>query len=171
MSVMSQCYSIIIVRGISAPGHVKEVIDGINTVDKCYIYQLMSTVQLPGSNRFDSQMQIHTVTQKYDLSLAKEFQQHLTKKYHKDGTIDQGKNKKRFTEIKWTDRQYHVQDNSSIEHQDVRMYCNTIQFPELSFCGPYSKPHGAKGLSKYNTHKCMYQDTIAMCTCTWQRSG
>ena len=54
MSVMSQCYSIIIDQGISALGHGKEVVDGINDVDKRYIYELMSTVQLPGSNIFDS---------------------------------------------------------------------------------------------------------------------
>ena len=65
MSVMSQCYSIIINRGISAPGHGKEVIDGLNDVDKRYIYQLMSTVQIPGSKIFDSHIQIHTGTQKY----------------------------------------------------------------------------------------------------------
>ena len=29
------------------------------------------------------------------------------------------------------------------------MYCNTNQFPELSFCGPHSKSHGARGLSKH----------------------
>ena len=51
-------------------------------------------------------------------------------------------------ERKWTDRQYYVQDNADVAHQDVRMYCNTNQFPELPFCGPYSKPHGARGLSK-----------------------
>ena len=54
ISVMSQCYSIIIDRGISAPGHGKEVVDGINAVDMRYIYQLISTVQLTGSIRFDS---------------------------------------------------------------------------------------------------------------------
>ena len=91
MSVMAQCYSIIIDRGISSPGHGKEVVDGINDVDKRYIYQLMSTVQLPGSNRFDSQIQIHTGTQKYGVSLAKESQHFLTKKHSKDGAIDQGK--------------------------------------------------------------------------------
>ena len=53
---MSQCYSIIIDRGISAPRHVKEVVYGINAVDKRYIYQFMSTVKLPGSNRFDYQI-------------------------------------------------------------------------------------------------------------------
>ena len=29
------------------------------------------------------------------------------------------------------------------------MYCNTNQFPELPICVPYSKPHGARGLSKH----------------------
>ena len=71
MSVMSQCYSIIIYLGISAPGHGKEVLDGINSVGKRYMYQLMSTIKLPGSNIFDSQIQMHTGTQKYDASLDK----------------------------------------------------------------------------------------------------
>ena len=54
MSVMSQCYSVIIDLDISAPEHGKEFVDGINAIYKCCIYQLMSTVKLPGSNRFDS---------------------------------------------------------------------------------------------------------------------
>ena len=48
MSVFLQCYSIIIDRGISAPVHGKEVADGLNDIDKRYIYRLMSNVQLPG---------------------------------------------------------------------------------------------------------------------------
>ena len=79
MSVMSRCYSVIIDRGISAPGNGKEVVDGLNDVYKRYIYQLMSTVQLYGSIRFDSQIQKHTGTQKDDVSLAKQFQEHLKK--------------------------------------------------------------------------------------------
>ena len=74
---MSQTYSIIIDRGISAPGHGKEVVDGLNAVDKRYIYQLMSKVQLPGSIRFYSQIKINTGTEKKDLSLAREFKNHL----------------------------------------------------------------------------------------------
>ena len=53
MSVMSQCYSVIIDRGISAPGYGKKVVNGLNVINKCYIYQLMSNVQLQGSNVFD----------------------------------------------------------------------------------------------------------------------
>ena len=81
MTVMSQFYSVIIDRGINAPGHGKEVVYGINAIDKRYIYQLMSNVQIPVSNIFDHQMQMHTGNQKYDVSLAKEFQHHLTKEH------------------------------------------------------------------------------------------
>ena len=88
MSVMSRCCSIIIDQGISVSGHGKEVVDELNAVDKRYIYQLMSNVQLPGSKIFDSQMQMNNGTQKYDVRLAKELQHNLTKKNRKDGVID-----------------------------------------------------------------------------------
>ena len=54
MPVLYQSYSIIFDRGISAPGHDKEVVDGINATDKRYMYQLMSTVQLLGSKRSEN---------------------------------------------------------------------------------------------------------------------
>ena len=122
MSVMSLSYSIILDLGISAPRYGKEVVYGLNAVDKRYIYQLMSTVQLPGSNRFDSQMQMHTGTPKYDGSLSTEFQNYLTKEHRKNIVFDQGKHKKRFMKIKWIDRHYNVQDNADVSHKDVRMY-------------------------------------------------
>ena len=52
-------------------------------------------------------------------------------------------------EIKWTEIKYHVQDNSTVELKDVEIYCNINQFPALPFCGPHSKPHGARGLIKH----------------------
>ena len=45
MSVISQCYSVIIDCDISAPGNGKEVFEGINVIDKGYIYQLMPNFQ------------------------------------------------------------------------------------------------------------------------------
>ena len=41
-------------QGISAPGYGKEFVDILNAVDTRYIYQLISNVQLHGSNIFDS---------------------------------------------------------------------------------------------------------------------
>ena len=71
------------------------------------------------------------------------------KEHRKNGVIDQGKRKKIFMEQNWTDIQYHVQDNYAVAHKEVKMYCNTNKLPELTFYGPHSKPHGARGLSKH----------------------
>ena len=71
MSVMSQCYSVMIVPGIDAPGHGKEVVDGLNDIDKRYMYQLVSNVQLTVSRTFDSHILMHSCTPKNDVSLAK----------------------------------------------------------------------------------------------------
>ena len=62
MSGMLQCYSVIFDRGISAPGHGKDVSNGLNVIYKSYIYQLISNVQLPGSKLFDSQIIMHYCT-------------------------------------------------------------------------------------------------------------
>ena len=48
-------------------------------------------------------------------------------------------------ERKQIERKYHVQDNAAVELKDAKIYCNTNQFPELSFYGTHSKPHGARG--------------------------
>ena len=70
---------------------------------------------------------MHTGTQKYNISLAKEFQGHLKKSTAKKVSLIKGG--ERFMEIKWTDRNYHVQDNADVAHQDVKMYYNTNIFP------------------------------------------
>ena len=49
---------------MSAPGHGKEVVDGLNAIDKRFVYQLMSNVQLRGSKIFDSHIIMHSCTQK-----------------------------------------------------------------------------------------------------------
>ena len=48
MPVLSQCYLVINDRGISKTGHVKELVNGLNAIEKRYINQLMSNVQLTG---------------------------------------------------------------------------------------------------------------------------
>ena len=71
VSVLSQRHSIIFDRGISAPGHVEEMFEGLNSIDKRYMYQLMSTVQLLGSKTFEKQILMHSYTPKNDVSRAK----------------------------------------------------------------------------------------------------
>ena len=79
LSVLSQRHSNITDRGISTPGHGKEVVDGINVIGKHFMYEIMSNVQLPGSKTVDSQILMHYCTPKKGVSMAKEFQRHLSK--------------------------------------------------------------------------------------------
>ena len=79
--------------GINAPRHGKEGVYGINDIDKQYIYQLISNVQLPASICFDSHIVMHSSTQNNDVNMAKESQKNLYKEYQKYGVIDQGKYK------------------------------------------------------------------------------
>ena len=90
---------------------------------------------------------MHSCTPKKDVILDKESQKHLSNDDHKYGVIDQGKDRKRAIKRKWIYREYNVQDNADVAHKYVKMYWNTKKFPELPFCGPHSKPHGARGLS------------------------
>ena len=46
-----------------------------------------------------------------------------------------------------------MQKDEYVEHQYVKMYCATNQFPKLPFFNSYKKPHGVRGLSK-NYHMC-----------------
>ena len=57
---------------MSESGHGKEVVDGLNAIDKRYMYQLMSTVQLPGSKIFYSQILMHSCTQNNYIVLSKQ---------------------------------------------------------------------------------------------------
>ena len=91
MSVMSQYYLVIFDPGISIPGHYKEVFYGLNDINKGYVYQLMSNVQLLGSKTFDSHIIIYSSKQNNDVSMAKEFQKHLSKEHQENGVVYQVK--------------------------------------------------------------------------------
>ena len=49
----------------------------------------------------------------------------MSKDDSKHGAIDQRKDRKRSSKIKWTYREYHVQDNAEVAHKNVKMYCSS----------------------------------------------
>ena len=66
-----------------------------------------------------------------------------------------------------------MQHNKYIEHPDVKMYCATNQFPELQFIRPHKKPHGERGLGKYDHMRFdtkqghgIYAIRVISCACT-----
>ena len=94
LRLLQMCY-IIIDRGVSATDHGKEVLHGLNTTAKRFIFHLMIPVPLPGSQRFDTQMAIHTSTHNSYVSSAQKFQKHLSNASHKHSIFDYRKHKKR----------------------------------------------------------------------------
>ena len=76
---------------------------------------------------------MHTGTEDKDVSLSQEFKNHLEGEHRQNVAIDQGKSRKRYMERKLTERKYHVHENASVDLKDVKMYCNTNQFPALPF--------------------------------------
>ena len=48
MSMLSQAFSVIIDCGISAPEHGRELVHGLKSIDKLFLFQLISNVKLPG---------------------------------------------------------------------------------------------------------------------------
>ena len=147
--MLSQAFFVIIGTGISEPGHGRELVHGINFIEKGFLFQLISSVQLPGANIYDTHTVMHTGTRTFDVSLTSELQKPLYTAARKHGVIDQGKYKKQANKQKWTKREYHVQNDADIAHKDVKMFFNKTQFPSLPFCCPHTKPHGVRGLSKH----------------------
>ena len=78
--MLSQAYSVIIDRGICAPGYGWEVVYGLNAIHKKFLFQSMSTV--------------NTGTFTSDVSLAKKCQITMSNAAHKHVVIDKGKYKK-----------------------------------------------------------------------------
>ena len=95
MSILSQSFNIIIERGISAPGHGREVVDGLNDTENSFIFHIMSNFQLSGRQRFDTQIAVYTATQNTDVRFARDFQKHLSIESHKHRIKDHGKHKQK----------------------------------------------------------------------------
>ena len=71
LSMLAHAYNIIIDCGVGAPGHVREVVYGLNDNYKRLISMLMKTVQMTRAASYDSHMVIHTSTETIDISLAR----------------------------------------------------------------------------------------------------
>ena len=62
MPMLSQVFSVIIDHVISTLENYREFMDGLNTIDKRFLFELMLTVQLPGVKGYETQMVIYTGT-------------------------------------------------------------------------------------------------------------
>ena len=64
--------------------------------------------------------------------------------------LNHSKDIKRSSKLKWIDREYHAQGKKNWPKISFKMSYATTHFPELLFCGPHTKTHGVRGLTKYD---------------------
>ena len=77
-SIFSYAHGIIIDRVVGAPGHVKDVVGGLNATEKRYLSMLITTVQISNALTNNYQILMHTSTEYSDIRLAKEFKKHVS---------------------------------------------------------------------------------------------
>ena len=109
---------------------------------------LMTNVKLLDYSGYDIQMEINTSTQKYDISLVREFKK-ISDPLHENGAIDKRRYMIQCSQRKWTYHKYYVQEINDVKHTLVKNSCATKIVPCISFFGPYVKPHGVWGLIKH----------------------
>ena len=79
----------------------------------------MTTLQITGAEAYESQMEMHTSTSNTYISLTRGFQTHISYPTRKNDVMDQVKERKRSNKQKWTDNEYHVQNNKYLTHTAV----------------------------------------------------
>ena len=115
-SMLAHAYKIIIYLGVGTLGHGREVIEGLNATNKSFISMLIITMQLPGEEAYELQMAMHTSTENTDISLAREFQKHLSDPTQVHGLLDHGKDRKRSSKRKWANCEYIYKEIKDMLH-------------------------------------------------------
>ena len=84
-------------------------------------------------------MEMHDSATNTYISLAREFQKHISDPIWAHGLLDNSKDRSCASTWNCTEREYHVQDRKYVPHTSVKLSREKIQFPALSFCGPHKK--------------------------------
>ena len=120
--MLSTKYNISIDRAIGAPGHGKDLVYGLNAVDKHYLKKNMRITKKPDEISLDiKKINVHTVFNKETISIAKESARilRLDRTY---GSFGSSKHRKREVNRTVRERFYHVRDEDTNNFEYVNMY-------------------------------------------------
>jgi hypothetical protein len=122
LSVLASAFDITIDRAIGAPGHGKDLVDGLNATDKMYLRKMMCMVGTPEANDSEKRMAAHSMLEGAKKSLAEECARLCSLPERSGGVKSEGgKRAKREGEAKMKERRYHVQDPAGIQFPNLKM--------------------------------------------------
>jgi len=119
LSVLAVKYTVIIDRSVSAPGHGKSIIDGLNAVDKHYLRKVMC---MSGSMYFDNEdrrMNAHSMTETASQSFAEECVRLCSQSDRENGVFDSIKNEGKENKGKLTTRFYHLHKQEDVTYDNI----------------------------------------------------
>ena len=70
LSMLACTFDVTIDRAIGAPGHGKDVVDGLNATDKCYLRKMMCMIGTPEANDSQARMAAHSMIDGAAMSLV-----------------------------------------------------------------------------------------------------
>jgi hypothetical protein len=113
-------YDTSIDRAIGAPGHGKDIVDGINATDKTYLASKMCLPGTPEANNSQNRMATESMTETASKSLAIEAQRLLSLDSRIQGVKGDSKHAKREANATLKHRHYHVQDPDDVEFLNLK---------------------------------------------------
>ena len=125
LSVVATEFNITIDRAIGAPGHGKDLVDGLNAMDKIYLRHKMCMIGTPEANDAAARMRAHAMVLEHGgtthkMSLAGEAKRLLSDPLRAHGVKCES-DKKRQANAKMQERVYHVQDPAKVKYTNLSM--------------------------------------------------
>jgi hypothetical protein len=121
LSVLAVEHGIIIDRAIGAPGHGKDIVDGINAIDKEFLRSKMCMIGTPEASIGNKRMAAHSMVEGASKSLAQEALRLCADASRLTGVKSERKYSKREENSKLKLRHYHLQKPEDVKYCDVKM--------------------------------------------------
>eukprot|EP00966_Prymnesium_polylepis_P105434 2441600-Prymnesium_polylepis.1 len=121
LSILASAFGITIDRAIGAPGHGKDIVDGLNATDKVFLRKKMCMIGTPEAKEGAARIAAHSMVSGRDgdakLSLATESARLCGDPARFSGVKSEGgKRQKREAAAKTQERHYHVQDPAGVKY-------------------------------------------------------
>ena len=130
-SVLSATYQITIDQMIGAPGHGKDIVDGINAVDKKYIRIKMCQISTPEASESEKLMKPHAIVDGEDgkafYSFAAEAKRLCEMPDRIEGTKSYKKSNKREQNAPLKRREYYLHDAKDQKYNQIHMKLNGLR--------------------------------------------
>jgi hypothetical protein len=121
LSVLAVEHGIIIDRAISAPGHGKDIVDGINAIDKEFLRSKMCMIGTPEASDGNKRMAAHSMVEGASKSLAQEALRLCADTSRLSGVKSEKKYSKREENSRLKLRHYHLQKPEDVKYCDIKM--------------------------------------------------